>query len=443
VTRNPRTLPKGWTGRRPQHPPRGGWTRHLLYYVYPRRGNGAWQRNVEQLLERIDLFNGRRVVAVATDGGSDHAETVRAAFAGRDVEFVELANNPAAGESAAFGPLWEAVEKYRGPGDVTFYAHAKGIRYDDPRASPHLWATLLYATNLDYWPLVEREFLSHKRMVGTLQTGSHGHANWIYAGTFFWFRNAPTFEQKWRRCRLRYGGVELWPGKVFPPYRSCGCLFHELPPHGTPYDAIYAADLAEKFTVWSDANAAHRRAGALRDPWLPRYDRMAHPEQTAFIAGVRACLPEHFTGKRVVEIGSRDVNGTVRDYFDGCDYTGLDAVAGPGVDVVGLAHEYRLPGPVDVVVTCEALEHDPRWRLTLATACGWLRPGGLFVGTWAGPLRPEHGTTRTGAEYGPDADYYGNVSAADFRTAAAPYLDGLQVVTARGGQDVYAVGFRR
>jgi hypothetical protein len=442
VTVNPRTLPKGWTGRRPQQPPRSGWTRHLLYYVYPRRGNGAWQRNVEQLLERIDLFNGRRVVAVAADGGSDHAETVRAAFAGRDVEFVELANNPAVGESAAFPPLWESVEKYRGPGDATFYAHAKGVKYDDPRLAPHRWATLMYAACLDYWPLVEAEFLAHRPVAGTLRSLPDGVGRWHYSGTFFWFRNALAFARDWRRCRPRWGGVEMWPGRVFHAAES-GTLFRDLPAGRSAYDGDWLAGLTAEFPAWSDANAAHRRPGALNNPWTARYDRMAHPEQTAFIAGVRACLPQHFTGRRVVEIGSRDVNGTVRDYFDGCDYTGLDAVAGPGVDVVGLAHEYRLPGPVDVVVTCEALEHDPRWRLTLATACGWLRPGGLFVGTWAGPLRPEHGTTRTGAEYGPDADYYGNVSAADFRTAAAPYLDGLQVVTARGGQDVYAVGFRR
>lgn len=169
---------------------------------------------------------------------------------------------------------------------------------------------------------------------------------------------------------------------------------------------------------------------------------MSHPEQLAFVASVRERFPWFFDRARVVEVGSRDVNGSVRQFFTGCDYVGLDAVAGPGVDVVCLAHEYHPDDYFDTVICCEVLEHDPFWRESVAVMAGWLRPGGLFVATWAGPAREEHGTARTGEPYGPHPDYYANISPAEFRAVANPLFDWLELTEARDGQDVYAVGRR-
>ena len=45
---------------------RRAWTRHLIYFVYPVAGSGLWQRNLDQLFQRIDLFNGTRTIAIST-----------------------------------------------------------------------------------------------------------------------------------------------------------------------------------------------------------------------------------------------------------------------------------------------------------------------------------------------------------------------------------------
>lgn len=45
--------------------------RHLIYHIYPRRGNGVWKWNVEQLLKRIEQFDGIRSIGVVTDDDSD------------------------------------------------------------------------------------------------------------------------------------------------------------------------------------------------------------------------------------------------------------------------------------------------------------------------------------------------------------------------------------
>ena len=62
---------------------------------------------------------------------------------------------------------------------------------------------------------------------------------------------------------------------------------------------------------------------------------------------------------KVLEVGSCNVNGSVRPFFHGNSYTGLDSRPGKGVDDIGLA--CALPYSVssfDVVICTEMLEHD-------------------------------------------------------------------------------------
>lgn len=93
----------------------------------------------------------------------------------------------------------------------------------------------------------------------------------------------------------------------------------------------------------------------------------------------------------VVEIGSRNVNGEIRDLWPNATwYHGLDLHAGPGVDTVCDACEYAPPHPVDVVVCCEVLEHSQNWQGIVLNACSWLRPGGRLIVTCAGAGRKSH-----------------------------------------------------
>jgi SAM-dependent methyltransferase len=92
----------------------------------------------------------------------------------------------------------------------------------------------------------------------------------------------------------------------------------------------------------------------------------------------------------VLEVGSYDVNGSVRDLFAG-PYIGVDMQAGPGVDRVMDAHALDFPDSAfDVVVCCEMLEHDPAFWLSLAEMGRVLCPGGRLVVTARGNGFPEH-----------------------------------------------------
>lgn len=147
---------------------------------------------------------------------------------------------------------------------------------------------------------------------------------------------------------------------------------------------------------------------------------MAHVAQQQFCQEVKQRFPDFFSGSRVLEIGSRNINGTLRDEFadgelGGGEYVGVDCQAGDGVDVVCLGHEYDAPdGSFDVVLAAETFEHDPHAEQTVANMLRLLRSGGLFFMTCGGEGRREHGTTRTGKRYGPDANYYGNVTMGQF-----------------------------
>ena len=70
---------------------------------------------------------------------------------------------------------------------------------------------------------------------------------------------------------------------------------------------------------------------------------MAHKEQWAFCGKVRGLYPQYFNNKKVLDIGSFDVNGNNRFLFNDCDFIGLDIGEGDGVDVVCPAQEYDAP----------------------------------------------------------------------------------------------------
>jgi hypothetical protein len=59
-----------------------------------------------------------------------------------------------------------------------------------------------------------------------------------------------------------------------------------------------------------------------------------HDEAFAFVHKVAVMLPGYFLRKKVLEVGSLDINGSVRPLFTDCDYMGIDLGDGPGVDQV-------------------------------------------------------------------------------------------------------------
>ena len=151
---------------------------------------------------------------------------------------------------------------------------------------------------------------------------------------------------------------------------------------------------------------------------------MAHTEQRNFCKSVKAKYPDFFKNKKVLDIGSLDINGSNRDLFENCDYTGLDVGEGKNVDIISIGHLFNGPdNHFDTIISTEVFEHDMFYEETIKNVMRMLKPGGLFLFTCGAPGRPEHGTRRCGAFCAPLllevseewADYYKNLTPDDFK----------------------------
>ena len=84
---------------------------------------------------------------------------------------------------------------------------------------------------------------------------------------------------------------------------------------------------------------------------------------------------------KIVEIGSQDVNGSIREYSpETATYIGLDFSEGKGVDLV-LGDPYSLPfetESLDVVVSSSCFEHSEFFWLLFNEIMRVLKPEGLF-----------------------------------------------------------------
>ena len=151
---------------------------------------------------------------------------------------------------------------------------------------------------------------------------------------------------------------------------------------------------------------------------------MAHKEQFDFCNAVKAEFPQYFDNKKVLDIGSYDVNGNNKYLFNQCFYLGCDVAPGRNVDIVCKGHELPFAdGLFDVILSTECFEHDMYYEATIKNITRMLKSGGLFFFTCAAPGRAEHGTITHGQgdcpltamvseEWG---HYYKNLAGEDFR----------------------------
>jgi len=151
---------------------------------------------------------------------------------------------------------------------------------------------------------------------------------------------------------------------------------------------------------------------------------MAHERQQDFYQRVKQHLPKYFTDVKILDIGSLDLNGNNKQFFDSpFYYIGVDLGKGENVDVVCPGHLYDSGFLFDVVTSSECFEHDMYYSRTLQNMIKLLRPGGLMLFTCASTGRPEHGTLRELPHDAPFlhdintkwSNYYKNLTEEDIR----------------------------
>jgi SAM-dependent methyltransferase len=150
-----------------------------------------------------------------------------------------------------------------------------------------------------------------------------------------------------------------------------------------------------------------------------------HDQAKEFTLFVKSLYPEYFSNKKVLDVGSGDINGNNRFLFDNCDYHGNDVTNAPNVTIVSKTKDLPFDDNYfDTITSTECFEHDPEYNESFNKIYKMLRPGGLFFFTCASTNRPEHGTNRTSPRdsYGTIAkietmsDYYKNLTIDDVHT---------------------------
>jgi hypothetical protein len=225
---------------------------NLLYHVYPLKRNDVWRANVKQLAKRLRIFSGRKLVAVAVGDKCYGMDVVRKAFDDPTIEFLEIPNDPALREVATFLPLLEAIASTE-PDEASFYAHTKGNSTKDNALGAEMWRNAMYHHLLDGVNICRDLLLIHPCVGTTKMQWPDGyepyptrlkHGNWMFAGTFFWFRHKDVFgHPNWRDVPQDRYGAEAWLSGLFAADQAAS-VFQPWPaneyPTPSPYDpALY------------------------------------------------------------------------------------------------------------------------------------------------------------------------------------------------------------
>jgi SAM-dependent methyltransferase len=147
-----------------------------------------------------------------------------------------------------------------------------------------------------------------------------------------------------------------------------------------------------------------------------------HDQAKEFTVFVKQILGDFFINKRVLDVGSGDINGNNRFLFENCEYHGNDVIQANNVTIVSKTKDLPfIDNTFDTIISTECFEHDPEYKESLIKIYNMLKPDGLFCFTCASTDRLEHGTRRTSPwdSYGTIgnltdmSDYYKNLTEID------------------------------
>lgn len=179
-----------------------------------------------------------------------------------------------------------------------------------------------------------------------------------------------------------------------------------------------------------------------------------HIQAKKFTLFVKDILPDYFKNKRVLDVGSGDINGNNRFLFENCQYDGNDVIEAPNVTIVSKTKDLPYENNTfDTIISTECFEHDPTYKESILKIYDLLKPGGLFLFTCASTGRPEHGTRRTtpNDSYGTIgnlddmSDYYKNLTVKDLNKVLSlnTSFSAWNTYYNRQSADLYFVGIKK
>ena len=146
--------------------------KNLIYFIWWNKRNGMLKYNLDLLEQYLHMFDGQRIIKVASALRKDLPAFLK------EAELVK--NDPVLGEAPHFKESLTHIK-----GGYTFYGHAKGVSRDANRPLKW-WVKQLYKGNLDTPPNLTDYRVSG--CFGKLRPGSEQvPVPWHYSGSFYWF----------------------------------------------------------------------------------------------------------------------------------------------------------------------------------------------------------------------------------------------------------------
>ena len=179
-----------------------------------------------------------------------------------------------------------------------------------------------------------------------------------------------------------------------------------------------------------------------------------HIQAKEFTLFVKDIYPNYFINKKVLDVGSGDINGNNRFLFVNCEYDGNDVIKADNVTIVSKTKDLLfLDETFDTIISTECFEHDPEYKDSLKKIYKMLKPEGLLCFTCASTGRAEHGTRRTSPNdsYGTIGglndmhDYYKNLNIIDINEVLDlnKLFSNWQSYYNTESKDLYFVGIKR
>ncbi|MDY6853489.1 MAG: methyltransferase domain-containing protein [Thermodesulfobacteriota bacterium] len=103
------------------------------------------------------------------------------------------------------------------------------------------------------------------------------------------------------------------------------------------------------------------------------------------VFGAKYLSKDEVSKKRIIEVGSYDVNGTIRpivESWEPAEYLGVDLEEGPGVDLTCNAEnllEIFKKESFDIVISTELIEHVRDWRKVISNLKSICKTDGLIL----------------------------------------------------------------
>jgi predicted SAM-dependent methyltransferase len=121
------------------------------------------------------------------------------------------------------------------------------------------------------------------------------------------------------------------------------------------------------------------------------------PGISAIVFGAKSLDKNEIKGKRVIDVGCYDFNGSIRPLIESWEpekYIGVDILEGPSVDIVCSAEELVSKfgkNSFDIVISTEMLEHAREWKQAMSNLKNICKPGGIMLITTRSYGYPYHG----------------------------------------------------